>query len=68
LSNLGDNIFKTTLKLDIDASLDFNFDLGEFVTNKKVNLYDFLKQNIRIKFNFKGSEYVTALKELMIAN
>jgi len=54
--------------LNINASIDFNFDIGEFITNKKANLYHFLKQNIRIKFYFKGSEYVTALKELMIAN
>ena len=68
ISNLGDNIFKTALKFKIDAFLDFNFNIGELITNKNANLYEFLSQNIRIRLNFKGSEYVTALKELMIAH
>jgi hypothetical protein len=62
VSDLGDIILKTALRLKLDVSLDFNFDIGEFISNKKANIYDFLAKNIRAKVNFQGSEYVTALK------
>jgi hypothetical protein len=65
---MGDIIFKTTLKFRLNFRLDFNFNVGEFISNEKASLYDFLAQNVRINLNFQGSEYVTALKELMIAN
>lgn len=67
-SDMGDIIFKTTLKLRLSFSLDFNFDLGLFVSNPAATFYDFLANNIRLAASFEGSEYVTALKELMIAN
>jgi hypothetical protein len=62
VSDLGDIILKTALRLKLDVSLDFNFDVGEFISNKKANIYDFLSKDIRAKVNFQGSEYVTALK------
>lgn len=41
-------------------------DPKEFVANPKATLYDFLMNNIRLKLDFDGSEYVTAIKELMV--
>lgn len=51
-SDMGDIIFKTTLKLRVAFSLDFNFDLGHFVNNPKATFYDFLANNIRIAAKF----------------
>lgn len=51
-SDMGDIIFKTTLKLRVAFSLDFNFDLGHFVNNPNATFYDFLANNIKIAAKF----------------
>lgn len=51
-SDMGDIIFKTTLKLKLAYSLDFNFDLGNFINNPAATFYDFLANNIKITAKF----------------
>ena len=64
----GDRIFKTEIKFLLEFVLDLSYDLAETVTNTKSTVYDVLTKDIRIKFIYKASEFVTALKELMIAS
>ena len=47
--------------------IEFVFDLKRYIDDPKASLYDFLTKDVRIKLKYLGSEYVSAIKELMIA-
>jgi len=58
----GDKIFKTELRFILELFLDSNFDLDNVMTEKNVSIYHFLTKDIKIKFQYISSEFVTALK------
>jgi hypothetical protein len=60
-------VLKQEVRFKLNLLLEFIFDLKDLIENPKASIYDFLKKSIRIKLNYVGSEYVTAIKELMIA-
>lgn len=62
-----DKIFKTEIRFILELFLDFNFDFGR-LTQESSSLYEILLHNIRIRFNYRSTPFITALKELMIAN
>ena len=51
----------------LDFLFEFNFDLKNLVENENANIYDFLTKNTKLKVNYLGSSYISAIKELMIA-
>ena len=44
------------------------FDFKTFVENENSSLYDFLANNVRLLLKYQGSEYVTSIKEILIAS
>lgn len=66
LTNLPDGVFKTNFKISLEGQLDFNFDLGR-LTEKGATLYDLITKDVRFKLKGKTSEYLTALKEMMVS-
>jgi hypothetical protein len=67
VSSLPNVALKTEVRINASLLVEFIFDLKDMLENPKASLYDILTNNIRVKFTYQGSEYVSAIKELMIA-
>jgi hypothetical protein len=57
-----DKIFKTEIRFLLEVFFDFNFDFQKLVSETTSSIYDILAKNIRIRLNYKASEFMTALK------
>lgn len=63
--NTPDSVFKTEFKLLLAVLVEFNFDLSSLL-NGQSTIYDILTKNIRVKAQLRTTEYLTALKDIMV--
>jgi hypothetical protein len=66
MTEAGDNVLNCEITGIFDFLLQFDFDMGKLTNDKLARIYDMLCKNCKLRIIYKGSEFVSALKEVCL--